>query len=155
MLGRKTSPLCAGTWFVVTPWTCAYRPLKADAREGEHTGETVYVVAKRTPSPAIRSRLGVFTMGCPAQCMTSCRYSSAISQRMLGRARPPVWAAARPAAPSISSRRDSCVLIAKWLTFFLLSLRCFPHRKLLRIGAYRLHDFGDLLDHIRMGGRHI
>src|ERR1035438_6011424 len=104
MLGRKISPLWAGTSLLVTPCTCPYRPLKAEARDGEQTGHTVYAVEKRTPSPAMRSRFGVETTGLPEQCMASARNSSAISQRILGRDAGAAWAAASLHAASKSSR---------------------------------------------------
>src|SRR6476469_6835875 len=111
MLGRKISPFFAGTALVVTPWTVAYRPVNAEARDGEQTGHTVYAVENRTPSFAMRSRLGVETTGLPAQCMASARYSSAMIQRILGRGVLRVWAAARPAEPRKISRRERELLI--------------------------------------------
>src|SRR5277367_3698032 len=70
-------------------------PVRIDARLGEHSEVVQNMLAKRTPSLAMRSMFGVLSVGCPAQLMAFQRMSSQRMKSTLGRAESAKAAGAR------------------------------------------------------------
>src|SRR4029453_19329166 len=80
-------------------------PVKSDTRLGLHNGNCVYARSNLTPRAAKRSRLGVFTIGCPNVPISSLR-SSAMMSSTFGRRGDGCWAAAGKAVNSNTVRDE-------------------------------------------------